>query len=1032
MEVQVEAPSGLLALNLTMLVSLFALISLSAPSDLQGPAGAGIATSIHWVDLDRDGYQDAVALDGGGLLRLLRNDGGVLFVDATAEAGLEAFTGVRALLVGDADGDRDADLILAGAGSLILAENERGVFRGRPVLEAGVAPAVTELAWIDADGDARPDLHLETATEHLVLLNRVEGFVPMELGLEGAGVRPVPRTSLAGRAVDQRPSVTGKTVVVGTEPTALDSGDSGDELVTPEGGGRVLVPSGTSKSSAELLCATSVRDLATGACVAVSSEPTLGMLYPVSTELYIESGTGRVGIGTTTPGYALEVAGQIVSGVGNTPTGANSAIGGGSSNNANSPHATVAGGSSNQALGEYASVGGGFSNLAASQRATIGGGVGNSAANSATVGGGETNSADLGFSTVAGGRFNTAGGGYSAVGGGGNNQANGDHAVVGGGGDGANALNGNVAGGDYSTIAGGRGNSASDEGATVGGGEGNSVTRMFGTVAGGDSNLVTAPWGTVPGGRDNEAAGTYSLAAGRRARAVHGGSFVWGDATDADITSTGSNQFVVRASGGMGVGKTPDSSYQLDVEGAFRASDTIVSTKLSGAPLQVASADVVPNLNADRLDGFDAAAFSTFGTEVNTGELANDAVTSGKILDGEVSGLDLAPGAVGTSQLAVDAVSTSRIQDAAVTLPKIDPAGGVAGQVLSHDGAGATWSTVPDASWTPIDSLPFVASAPGAYYLADDLLGTGDPFGIEVTADDVLIDLNGHVLEGVPGTVAIAGVTDNTTVRGGTITGWDRAILVEDGAAVIDVTTRGNGVGLQLGEGVLVSGYRSVDDGIGVVINSGNVVNATIQDPAQYGVTLARGVVENTVVLGAGTRGIQVSVGDDVLLEDCTVIDSGTEGFYCRGTLLVNCTAKGSGTFGFDLNDARATGCSARGVTGGGYLLEAATVSECSAVMSSTNDAFQVGSDCQVLNCSGATIGTGFQVAGDRNRIDGNTSQAGGFGFNVLGNDNLVIRNWTGGGPTTAYSISAGNHDAAVLSPGTAFSSTNAWANFEM
>ncbi len=44
-----------------------------------------------------------------------------------------------------------------------------------------------------------------------------------------------------------------------------------------------------------------------------------------------------------------------------------------------------------------------------------------------------------------------------------------------------------------------------------------------------------------------------SLAAGQRARAIHDGTFVWADGQDADFASTGVNQFLVRAGGGVGI-----------------------------------------------------------------------------------------------------------------------------------------------------------------------------------------------------------------------------------------------------------------------------------------------------------------------------------------------------------------------------------------------------------------------------------------------------------------------------------------------
>ena len=55
---------------------------------------------------------------------------------------------------------------------------------------------------------------------------------------------------------------------------------------------------------------------------------------------------------------------------------------------------------------------------------------------------------------------------------------------------------------------------------------------------------------TVAGGSQNTASGAYSFAAGRRAKAIHDGSFVWADAIDEDYSSSISNSFKVRAAGG--------------------------------------------------------------------------------------------------------------------------------------------------------------------------------------------------------------------------------------------------------------------------------------------------------------------------------------------------------------------------------------------------------------------------------------------------------------------------------------------------
>jgi hypothetical protein len=103
----------------------------------------------------------------------------------------------------------------------------------------------------------------------------------------------------------------------------------------------------------------------------------------------------------------------------------------------------------------------------------------------------------------------------------------------------------------------------------------NQVTGDFGTVGGGETNTAAA-YGTVPGGQFNQAGGRFSLAAGHRAQvrtaAQSGdadgdeGTFLWADNQASVFTSTGPNQFLVRASGGVGI-NTPAPTSALDVNG---------------------------------------------------------------------------------------------------------------------------------------------------------------------------------------------------------------------------------------------------------------------------------------------------------------------------------------------------------------------------------------------------------------------------------------------------------------------------------
>ena len=212
----------------------------------------------------------------------------------------------------------------------------------------------------------------------------------------------------------------------------------------------------------------------------------------------------------------------------NTADGFTATIGGGYYNKTNGSRATVAGGRGNEALADYAAIGGGRLNHATNDHAYVGGGYSNEANGlRATVSGGHDNIAQFDYTTVSGGYLNTADTTYATVGGGSSNTAIGEYSTVGGGAD-------NFA--EYHCA--------------VGGGKNNDAGRGYATIGGGLDNYAWNLYATIPGGRNNSAVGDYAFAAGRRAKANHDGCFVWGDATNADITTSNVNQIRMRGAGG--------------------------------------------------------------------------------------------------------------------------------------------------------------------------------------------------------------------------------------------------------------------------------------------------------------------------------------------------------------------------------------------------------------------------------------------------------------------------------------------------
>ncbi len=114
---------------------------------------------------------------------------------------------------------------------------------------------------------------------------------------------------------------------------------------------------------------------------------------------------------------------------------------------------------------------------------------------------------------------------------------------------------------------------------TIGGGKGNTASGFGSTVGGGGSNVASGMYSTVPGGFGNRPGGNFSFAGGRNALVRDAvatgdadgdeGTFVWCDSignTSDRCTSSGPNQFIIQADGGVGIGTTSPSAM-LDVVG---------------------------------------------------------------------------------------------------------------------------------------------------------------------------------------------------------------------------------------------------------------------------------------------------------------------------------------------------------------------------------------------------------------------------------------------------------------------------------
>ena len=420
-----------------------------------------------------------------------------------------------------------------------------------------------------------------------------------------------------------------------------------------------------------------------------------------------------------------------------------SSIGGGYVNTiqANAYNSTISGGNINtiQTNSSYSTIGGGYANTirANAAESTIAGGDANTiqaGANSATIGGGllNTNQDNTVYSTIAGGYLNlvqtnasdaTISGGVfntiqvnaygSTIGGGSQNviQTYGFYSTIGGGIQNlmqAYVQNSTIAGGfsnsigtaaTETTIGGGYNNLIQSRSydSTIAGGAFNQIGSNYiaAVIGGGKSNVVKGSYAVVPGGTNNLAGADYSFAAGRQAKAIHPGAFVWADSQPADFSSTATNQFAVRASGGVSF-VTGGAGVLVDGQSLFYGNNgssllNVNAALLNGLPSSAfAAASGSANYIQNQSTAAQSASFSISGNASIGGAVAagsasvsgtvaanNLVVTNSANVSGNVTGNNL----IATNSLQV--ISGDATIGGAITAASASVSGTVAANNLS-------------------------------------------------------------------------------------------------------------------------------------------------------------------------------------------------------------------------------------------------------------------------------------------------------------------------------------------------------------
>ncbi len=291
---------------------------------------------------------------------------------------------------------------------------------------------------------------------------------------------------------------------------------------------------------------------------------------------------------------------------------------------------------------------------------------------------------------------------------------------------------------------------------------------------------------------------------------------------------------------------------------------------------------------------------------------------------------------------------------AIVALSLLGASGAVAGNLNPPPGPVApTDRKILSQATTP---LPLTISQPGSYVLTSDLIGVSGANGIVVDADNVVIDLNGFSIVGVPG--AINGVVDldiqhqGFVIMNGAVHSWpERALEITEfhGARCERLSIHNNGDGL-------IGGRFSV------------IIGCTARN----------------------NSGVGFWIPDGGMISQCAVETCGT-GFYAgHGSTLTSCTATNCGRgFSFDF-DCTFQACSAIYCGDGFYGESGSTFDACAAQKCFLG--FRVYDRSSFSNCSsGFHSGDGYRIDGSGTILTGcSSSDNGGLGF-FLGRGNSLI-----------------------------------------
>ena len=219
---------------------------------------------------------------------------------------------------------------------------------------------------------------------------------------------------------------------------------------------------------------------------------------------------------------------------------------------------------------------------------------------------------------------------------------------------------------------------------------------------------------------------------------------------------------------------------------------------------------------------------------------------------------------------------------------------------------------------TKINALPYTIASPGFYFIAKDLVCVAGNHGIEITADNVTLDLMGFSLVGPGGSGSHSGIymngRANVEIRNGTVKnfadeGIDEFSSAGTGHRIINIRVKDNN-----SRGIILSGKSHLVEKCTAVSNGGYGIYAssgsTITGNTCY-LNLGDGIyahngstVTGNTCFDNGTRGILTSEGCTITGNTC--YDNGSaathHGIYAgKGSTIIGNTCHNNSGYGINL-----------------------------------------------------------------------------------------------------------------------------------